>query len=122
MERSRFLRLVQRALEGLPPEYKSRLENVDIVVKRRMTPAERRDAGLEDDEDVYGFYHGIPLTERGSDYGMVLPDVITIYQEPLERDFPDPREMMREVQITVMHEIAHFFGIEDERLEEMGLG
>ncbi len=121
MERARFLRLVRRALRGLPPEYRARLENVDVIVKRRMSPRERREAGLGPDEDLYGLYQGIPLTERTSDYGLVLPDVITIYQEPLEQDFPDEEELVREIQITVMHEIAHFFGIDDERLEALGL-
>lgn len=121
MERARFLRLVRRALQGLPPEYRARLHNVDVVVKRRMSPRERREAGLRHGEDVYGLYQGIPLTERTSDYGLVLPDVITIYQEPLEQDFPDEEDLVREIQVTVMHEIAHFFGIDDERLEALGL-
>lgn len=121
MERARFLRLVRRALEGLPPEYRARLENVDVVVRPRMTAAERRDAGLAPGEELYGLYQGIPLTERTSDYGLVLPDVITIYQQPLEEDFPDERDLVREIQVTVMHEIAHFFGIDDERLEALGL-
>lgn len=121
MERARFLRLVRRALEGLPPEYRARLENVDVVVRPRMTAAERRDAGLAPGEELYGLYQGIPLTERMSDYGLVLPDVITIYQQPLEEDFPDERDLVREIQVTVMHEIAHFFGIDDERLEALGL-
>lgn len=121
MERARFLRLVRRALQGLPPEYRARLYNVDVVVKRRMSPRERREAGLRPGEDVYGLYQGIPLTERTSDYGLVLPDVITIYQEPLEQDFPNEEDLVREIQVTVMHEIAHFFGIDDERLEALDL-
>jgi predicted Zn-dependent protease with MMP-like domain len=121
MERARFLWLVRRALQELPPRYRARLENVDIVVKRRMSPHERREAGLGPDEDPYGLYQGVPLTERTSDYGLVLPDVITIYQEPLEEDFPDEEDLVRQIQITVMHEIAHFFGIDDERLEALGL-
>jgi predicted Zn-dependent protease with MMP-like domain len=120
MPRGRFLRLARRALEGLPPSFRERLSNVDIVVKRRPGPADRREADLAPGDTLYGFYSGVPLTERGG-YGMVLPDKITIYQEPLERDFPDEAELVEEVRKTVLHEIAHHFGISDEELTEMGL-
>ena len=120
MPRGRFLRLVRRALAGLPPPFRERLSNVDIVVKRRPGPTDRREADLAPGETLYGFYSGVPLTQRG-DYGLVLPDKITIFQEPLERDFPDQAELVEEVRKTVLHEIAHHFGISDEKLAEMGL-
>ena len=121
MPRGRFLRLVRRALAGLPPPFRDRLSNVDIVVKRRPGTTDRREADLAPGDTLYGFYSGVPLTERGG-YGMVLPDKITIFQEPLERDFPDEAELVEEVRKTVLHEIAHHFGISDEELAEMGLG
>jgi predicted Zn-dependent protease with MMP-like domain len=71
---------------------------------------------------MYGFYHGIPLTVRSSSDTMVLPDVIHIYQEPLEEDFTDEAELIAEIRTTVLHEIAHFFGIDDDRLDELGMG
>jgi len=120
MPRPRFLRLVRRALAGLPPPFRERLSNVDIVVKRRPGLTDRREADLAPGDTLYGFYSGVPLTERGG-YGMVLPDKITIFQEPLERDFRDEAELVEEVRKTVLHEIAHHFGISDEELTEMGL-
>jgi len=120
MPRPRFVRLVRRALAGLPPPFRDRLSNIDIVVKRRPGLSDRRQAGLPPGEMPYGFYSGVPLTER-SGYGLVLPDKITIFQEPLERDFPNEAELTEEVRKTVLHEIAHHFGISDEKLAEMGL-
>lgn len=121
MQRNRFLRLVREALAGLPPPFRDRLANVDVVVKPRPGRADLRSAGLAPGESLYGLYEGVPLTERGSEYGMVLPDRITIFQEPLERDFPDDRDLVEEVRTTVLHELAHFFGISDEELETYGL-
>jgi len=118
--RPRFLRLVRRALAGLPPPFRERLSNVDIVVKRRPGLDDLREGGLDPGETLYGLYSGVPLTER-SNYGFVLPDKITIFQQPLEQDFPDETELMEEVRKTVLHEIAHHFGISDEALTEMGL-
>lgn len=118
--RPRFLRLVRRALAGLPPPFRERLSNVDMVVKRRPGLDDLREAGLGPGETLYGLYSGVPLTER-SNYGFVLPDKITIFQQALEQDFPDETELVEEVRKTVLHEIAHHFGISDEKLTEMGL-
>jgi predicted Zn-dependent protease with MMP-like domain len=122
VERARFIQLVRRALSDIPPPFKEHLKHVDIVVKRRPGAEDLRQAGLPADESMYGFYRGIPLTERDSSYGMVVPDIIDIYQEPLEEDFPDDAELVDEIRITVLHELAHFFGIDDDRLDELGVG
>jgi predicted Zn-dependent protease with MMP-like domain len=122
MERARFIDLIRRALRDVPPPFKGRLREVDIVVKRRPSRDDLREAGLAPDESMYGFYRGIPLTERDSGYTMVAPDVIDIYQEPLEEDFPDERELIAEIRTTVLHELGHFFGIDDDRLDELGMG
>ena len=119
--RRRFERLVERALADLPPFFQERLDNVDVIIKTRPSREDLRFADAEPGEVLYGFYQGVPLTERGADYGMVLPDKITIFQEPLELDFRDERSLIREVRTTVLHEIAHHFGISDEELVEMGL-
>jgi len=121
VERARFIRLVRRALRDIPQPFREHLREVDVVVKRRPGRDERIEADLAPGETMYGFYRGVPMTERGSSYGMVAPDVIHIYQEPLEEDFPDDGDLVEEIRITVLHEIAHFFGIDDDRLEEMGL-
>jgi len=103
MHRRRFLRLVRQALDDLPPPYRGWLENVDVVVERRPGRHHLRDAGLRPDETLFGLYEGIPLPERTSDYGLVLPDKVTIFQEPLERTFSDERELIAEVRDTVLH-------------------
>lgn len=122
MERARFISLVRQALRDVPPPFKQHLRQVDIVVKRRPSRADLAEADLAPDESMYGFYRGIPLTERDGGYNLVAPDVIHIYQEPLEEDFADEGELVAEIRTTVLHELAHFFGIDDERLEELGMG
>lgn len=112
-----FDELVERALEGVPPELSELLENVVIIVDD--WPDERALAEGEDDT-LYGLYEGVPITERGSDY-YGLPDRITIFRGPLERDFP-PDELEEEIRVTVIHEIAHYFGFEEDRIQELGWG
>ena len=121
MDRTEFIRAVHRALRDVPSPFRERLREIDIVVKRRPTRSDLADAGLSGDESMYGFYRGVPLTERDGGYNLVAPDVIDIYQEPLEEDFPDEGELLREIRVTVLHELAHFFGIDDDRLEALGL-
>ena len=122
MDRTRFIRLVRRALRDVPPPFAQHLREIDVVVTRRPSRDDLEDAGLKRGESMYGFYRGVPLTERGASYGLVAPDVIHIYQEPLEEDFPDEPELVAEIRTTVLHEVAHFFGIDDDRLHELGLG
>ena len=122
MKREEFIALIRQALRDVPSPFKERLPEVDIVVKRRPGREDLRAAGLAPDESMYGFYRGVPLTERDSGYNLVPPDVIDIYQEPLEQDFPGERELAAEIRATVLHELGHFFGIDDDRLDELGLG
>jgi predicted Zn-dependent protease with MMP-like domain len=114
--------LVRRALKDVPPPFRQHLREVDIVVSARPSALELQRADLEPGDSMYGFYEGIPLTERGASMTLVLPDIIHIYQEPLEEDFPDRDELVAEIRTTVLHELAHFFGIDDDRLDELGLG
>jgi predicted Zn-dependent protease with MMP-like domain len=115
-----FHKLVERALDGLPPELSRLLDNVAIVVDdwpEYSTPLVSSGPG----ETLYGLYEGVPLTERGAGYYGVLPDKITIFRGPLERDF-ETTELEEQVRITVVHEIAHHFGFGEESLEELGWG
>jgi predicted Zn-dependent protease with MMP-like domain len=91
-------------------------------VERRPRRHHLREAGIGQNEVLLGLYEGVPLKDRTSDYGLVLPDRITIFQEPLERACRDEAELEREVRNTVLHELAHHFGTSDEELEELGLG
>jgi predicted Zn-dependent protease with MMP-like domain len=122
VDRTRFIRLVRRALRDVPPPFREHLREIDIVVKRRPNRSDLEQADLDRGETMYGFYRGVPLTERGSGYNLVAPDVIDVYQEPLEQDFPDDDELVAEIRATVLHELGHFFGIDDDRLDELGLG
>ena len=115
-----FYKLVEQALEGLPPELSRLLDNVAIVVDDWPDYSTPLVAGGSE-ETLYGLYEGVPLTERGAGYYGFLPDKITIFRGPLERDFVT-RDLEEQVRITVVHEIAHYFGFDEERLEELGWG
>ena len=119
-ENQAFYELVERALEELPPELMKLLDNVAIVVDDWPDYSTPLVSG-ESDSGLYGLYEGVPLTERASGYYGFLPDKITIFRGPLERDFLRD-ELEEQVRITVVHEIAHHFGFDEDRLEELGWG
>jgi predicted Zn-dependent protease with MMP-like domain len=122
LKRESFEGLVARAVEGLPEEFAERLDNVAIVVEDRPSKAQRSPPSAgEAPTDILGLYEGVPLTERGYDYGMVLPDRITIFQQPIEACCRSDAEIVALIREVVLHEIAHHFGISDARLEEMGI-
>ncbi|HEY5871605.1 MAG TPA: metallopeptidase family protein [Gaiellaceae bacterium] len=100
---------VRAALDELSPDLAAALENVAVVVEDEHP----------DDPDLLGLYHGVPLTERG-DMAGVLPDTISIYRIPLEESFPDPGELREEIRITVLHELGHYFGLDEERIADLG--
>ena len=100
---------VRAALDSLPPRIAAALDNVAIVIADEHP----------DDPDLYGLYEGIPLPERG-DMAGALPDTITIFRRPLQEDFDDPRELEEEIRITVLHELGHYFGLDENRLTELG--
>jgi len=116
--RERFEMLVAKALGDLPAQFRSRLENIDVVVKDWPTPRQLAEGGLRR-TDLLGLYEGVPLTERGSDYGMVPPDKITIFRKPIEAKCHLDEEIEREIQVVVRHEIAHHLGMTDEELERI---
>ncbi|HMQ34692.1 MAG TPA: metallopeptidase family protein [Chloroflexaceae bacterium] len=119
MDTEAFEQLVVEALEELPEAFAPYLENVEVIVARRPTREQRRALGLRPWQTVYGMYDGVPHPERTS--GMVvLPDAIVIFQDPLERDFRGAAELRAQVRRTVLHEVAHVFGISDARLRELG--
>jgi predicted Zn-dependent protease with MMP-like domain len=119
-ENQDFYELVERALEELPPELMKLLDNVAIVVDDWPDYSTPLVSG-ESNGVLYGLYEGVPLTERGAGYHGFLPDKITIFRRPLERDFRR-EELEEQVRITVVHEIAHHFGFGEDRLEELGWG
>jgi predicted Zn-dependent protease with MMP-like domain len=113
MTRDAFEGLVSDALDTIPPELTQVMDNVAIFVEDEPDPS---------GPDLLGLYEGTPLTERGEWYAGVLPDRITIYMGPTLRMCRTSEEIVAEVATTVVHEVAHHFGIEDERLHELGWG
>jgi predicted Zn-dependent protease with MMP-like domain len=100
---------VRRALDSLPPHLARSIQNLAVVVREEHPQ----------DPDLFGLYEGVPLPERGDRAGS-LPDRITIYRRPLEESFPDEEELEEEIRITVLHELAHYFGIDEDQLEDLG--
>ena len=119
MERERFEELVREALRGLPEEIAQQIDNVDVEVQDWASPALVASTGTPRGSTLLGLYQGIPLTKRNSGYNMVPPDKITIFQGPLERMARDDGDLVRRVRDVVVHEVAHHFGISDERLREI---
>jgi predicted Zn-dependent protease with MMP-like domain len=120
MRRRRFEALVRQALATLPPELRRLLDDVAIVVEDWPSAEDLATAGVPPGETLFGLYIGVPLTERASGYGMTLPDKIIIFQGPLEDWCRSHDELVQEVRTTVIHEVAHHFGISDARLAELG--
>jgi predicted Zn-dependent protease with MMP-like domain len=112
---------VARVLSRIPEEFSSRLENVEIVIEKRPSREQMETMGLDPKEDVlYGIYEGIPLGERSAFDLPRLPDRITVFSDPLTRDFPDPGELREQIRLTVLHEIAHYFGLDEEEIDKLG--
>ena len=109
MTRAEFEEHVRAALDSLPPHIAAALQNIAVVVEDENP----------EDPDLFGLYHGVPLTERGVE-APLEPDTISIYYLPLSEDFPDPTELREEIRITVLHELGHYFGMDEDRLEELG--
>jgi len=121
MNRREIRKAAVRVLEGLPEEFRSRLENIEIVIEKRPKKSQLIAMGLDPEQDVlYGLYEGTPLTERSAFDPPLLPDRIVIFSEPLRRDFPDPGELRNQIRLTLLHEIAHYFGMDEEEIEDLG--
>ena len=116
LRQARFARLVARALDELPAEFREQMRNIEIVVEDEPSSEQVRGDG-----ELLGLYEGVPLTDRGA-MEPYLPDRISIFRGPIERISASPRRQAEIVRDTVVHEIAHHFGISDKRLGELGLG
>jgi len=119
MDRERFQWLVAKAVDSLPEEFHTKLENVDVVVEDWPTKEQLAEVGLRHRQTLLGLYQGVPLTKRGVHYGLVPPDKITIFQMPIEAKCSHDVQIVAEIQRVVRHEIAHHFGIGDARLKQL---
>lgn len=122
MRRRDFERIVLEALDQLPPLFHEALENIDIQVRWRPTLGALHRAGLRRGQSLFGLYVGVPLPKRGHYYSMTLPDTILIYQQAHERYCRDEAEMVEQARKTLLHEIGHYMGIDEDRLQELGAG
>lgn len=115
-----FEALVERALAGIPMPYAAALGEVAIVIEDEPTADQRKANDLEPEDVLYGLYEGVPRTEWGADW-LTVPNKISLFRLPLEADFADPEDLEDEVWVTVIHELAHHLGIDDDRLHELGM-
>ena len=122
MDRESFDQLVEQAIADMPQQFRAALVNVSVVVQDAPTRAQLEDADIDADELLLGLYQGIPLTARTTNYGLVPPDLIYIFQKSIERVCRSEEQVRAQVQQTVRHELAHYFGISDARLDELGMG
>ena len=114
-----FEDLVERALGSIPEPFARTLDEVAIVIEDEPSRTQLRESGLRPDEGLYGLYEGVPRTEWAADWAFV-PNKITLFRIPLEEEFPDNAELEHEVRVTVVHELAHHLGIDDDRLTDLG--
>jgi predicted Zn-dependent protease with MMP-like domain len=119
MTRREFEDVVERALAGLPRVFRDKLRNIAVVVEDWADDETLEEMGIEPPDTLYGLYRGIDLTQRDSSYGNVLPDTVTIYQGPIEEDCADEAEMQEVIRDTVVHEIGHYFGLDDETMHRI---
>lgn len=118
MDRRSFEQLVEDALEKLPRAFKEKIENISVHIEDSPSPETLEEMGIESGT-LFGLYQGVPLTERGWYYGNVLPDRIVIYQRPIEEAARSRQEVEDIILETVMHEVGHYFGFDDEELYKM---
>lgn len=122
VSKSEFAALVEEALRDLPAEFATALDEVSVEIKDRPTPAQLRSVGLEEDQLLLGLYTGRPLTERSVTDGPRLPDAIQIFQEDCELACDSREELVQQVRMTVLHELGHHFGLDEDDLEGLGYG
>ena len=118
-KRERFEELVIKALNELPEEFQDKLENIDVIIAYQPTSEQLARMGIKRGTTLLGLYEGVPLTKRSSQYGMVPPDKITIFQKPIEDQCHSEQEIAMEVQKVALHEIAHYFGMDEASLERI---
>ena len=119
MRRQEFAQLVAAALDELPRQFRRQMQNIAVIVETAPSRALLKAMDLWPDHTLLGLYQGVPLPDRGQSYGNVLPDQITIFQQPIEALYRTPEEIQTAVRETVIHEVGHYFGLDDARIDEL---
>ena len=119
MKRERFDRIVEEVLDSLPEEFGELLDNVIVMTEDAPSAQLLAESDVPEGEALFGLYEGVPLTDRTHEYGLVPPDRITIFQQPIEEACDTEQEVADQIRRTVLHEIAHFFGIDEDRMDEI---
>lgn len=120
LDKVEFDHVVKKAVKRIPPEIRRHLKNVLISVRKRPSKAILDEMGVEENKPLLGMYRGTPLMDRSEVYPSIYPDAIILFQDPLEEMCETIEELEEQIEITVVHEIAHFLGISDERLTDLG--
>lgn len=120
VSKQRFQKLIEQAIAGLPEEFAEALDHVPIEVRDRPSVEQLRSVGLGDDELLLGLYVGTPLTERSTEDSGRLPDKIFIFQDDCEQVSESDTQLVDEVRITVLHELGHYFGLDEDELDDLG--
>ena len=119
MTRTEFNRLVEEALDDIPPRFRAAMKNIAIVVEDQPSPELLDEMEIEPPDSLYGLYQGTPLTERGWGYGNTLPDRVTLFQRVIEDDSEDAEDAIVCIAETLIHEIGHYFGLSEDEIEEI---
>jgi len=119
LNRHKFEKYVDRALESLPPEFQQLLDNVAIFIDDRPSRSLLRDLGMSAGDTLLGLYEGVPQTERTTTYDLVTPDRITLFQRPIEDSCDSESRVAEQIRRTLLHEVGHHFGIDEGRLDEI---
>ncbi len=117
MNREKFEQLVKLGIEEIPEKFLKKLDNVDIIIEDEPTPAQRKKLNLKENVQLFGLYQGVPKTKRRN-YAWVLPDKITIFKNPIEKVYSSEKQIREKVKQTVWHEIAHHFGLDEQRVRQ----
>ncbi len=120
LSRKQFERIVEQAIERIPEEIRQHIHNLAISIEARPDPELLREMGVPPGETLFGVYTGVPLPERSAVEPPLYPDTILIFQEPLETYCETTAELEMEIEITVVHEVAHYLGIDDDALADLG--
>jgi predicted Zn-dependent protease with MMP-like domain len=120
MDDALFEKILKDTLQQLPPEIRKALDTVQVVVQDEPTPEQLDNSGVPQEETLYGLFEGVALPEKTYPNAQFFPDRVVIFRDPLREDFPSPQALQKEVRMTLLHELGHYFGFTEEDLKKRG--